>query len=241
MQYSVISTRITCLYGSQPLSVVFACKTAPFWAEYQISMGPRHDLSFCACETAWLASSLYGSQPASVVFACKTAPFWAEYQISMGPRHDLSFCACKTASLASELLVSMGPSPHVCFLDAKQRLLDRKNKSLWVPDITCRFVDAKQRDLQQNDKSIWVPALICDFFMQNSDFMTRLTSLYGSKTSSVVFACKTATYGPECESLCVPDFTCRFVHAKQRDLHQNDKLTWFTALICGFVHAKQRL
>ena len=68
-------------------------------------------------------SSLYWFQPTSVVFACKTA--W----------------------LASESLVSMGPSPHVWFLDAKQRLLERNNKSLWVPDITCRFVLVKQRDL----------------------------------------------------------------------------------------------
>ena len=100
-QYSVISTRITCLYRSQPLSVIFACKTATFGAEFQGFMGLRHDLSFCACKTAWLAS---------------------------------------------ELLVSMSPSPHVWFLDAKQRLLDRNNKSLWVPDITCRCVHAKQRD-----------------------------------------------------------------------------------------------
>ena len=85
-------------------------------------------------------SSLYGSQPSSVDFACKTG--W----------------------LASESLVSMGPSPHVWFLDATQRLMDRNNKSLWVPDVTCRFVLVKLRDLHENDKSIWVPALICVFF-----------------------------------------------------------------------------
>ena len=53
---------------------------------------------------------------------------------------------CKTAWLASELLVSIGPSLHVWFLDAKQQLLDRNNKSLCVPDITCRFVHALERD-----------------------------------------------------------------------------------------------
>ena len=104
----------------------------------------------------------------------------------MGPRLHLWFSACKTACLASELLVSMGLSPHVWVLDAKQRLMDRNNKSLWVPDIICRFVHAKQRDLHQNDKSIWVPALICGFCMQNSDFWTRITSLYVSQTSPVV-------------------------------------------------------
>ena len=46
MQYSVISTRITCLYKAQPLSVVFVGKTAIFGPEQQVSMGPRHPLSF---------------------------------------------------------------------------------------------------------------------------------------------------------------------------------------------------
>ena len=76
--------------------------------------------------------------------------------------------------------------------------------------------------------------------MQNSVISTWFTSLYGSQPSSVVFACKTATFGPVYESLCVPDLTCHFVHAKQRDLHQNIKLTWVPASICCFVHAKQR-
>ena len=57
----------------------------------------------------------------------------------------------------------------------------------------------------------------------------------------MVFACKTASFGPVYESLWVPDLTCRFVHAKQRDLHQNIKLTWVPASTCCFVHAKQRL
>ena len=98
--------------------------------------------------------------------------------------------------------------------------------------------------------------------MQNSDFWTRITSLYGSQTwpvilciyhsvistritrlygsqpSSVVFACKTATFGPEYKSLRVPDLTCCFVYAKQRDLHKNDKSIWVPALICVFFSCK---
>ena len=66
--------------------------------------------------------SLYRSQPSSVVFAFETA------------------------TLAPELRVSMGPSPHLWFLHAKQRLLDKNYKSLLVPDLTCRFMHAKQRD-----------------------------------------------------------------------------------------------
>ena len=80
MQNSVPSFRIASLYGSQPLSVVFACKTATFGAELQISMGPRHHLSFCACSTAWLVPEylVSESQHLSVVFAFKTATFGLE-------------------------------------------------------------------------------------------------------------------------------------------------------------------
>ena len=49
---SVISTRITCLYGSQPLSVSFACKTACFAVESKVCVGSSYHLSFSACKTA---------------------------------------------------------------------------------------------------------------------------------------------------------------------------------------------
>ena len=69
MQYSVISTRIACLYWSQPLSVIFACKTATFGADLQVSMVPRHNLSLCACKTAWLAPEL-------LVSMCPSPHLW---------------------------------------------------------------------------------------------------------------------------------------------------------------------
>ena len=158
--------------GSSPHLCFFSYKTASLWPDLQVIWGPYLICCFCiqnsdlwnritnlyVSQTSpvdlWRQYSvistritcLYRSQPLSVIFACKTATFGAEFQGFMGPRHDLSFCACKTAWLASEWLVSMSPSPHVWFLDAKQCLLDRNNKSLWVPDITCRCVNAKQRD-----------------------------------------------------------------------------------------------
>ena len=52
IQNSYFSTRIASLYGSQLSSVDFACKTATFESELQVSMGPRPHLSFCACKTA---------------------------------------------------------------------------------------------------------------------------------------------------------------------------------------------
>ena len=58
MQNSAISIRITSVNQSLPSSVVFGCKTATFGPQYQVSIGPRHKLSFCACKTAWFAPQL---------------------------------------------------------------------------------------------------------------------------------------------------------------------------------------
>ena len=63
--------------------------------------------------------------------------------------------------------------------------------------------------------------------MQNGVISTWNTSLYGSQLLSVVFVFKTATFLPELQVSIVPDLTCRFVHAKQRDLHKNKKLYGF--------------
>ena len=101
---------------------------------------------------------------------------------------------------------------------------------------------------------------LCFFFMQNCDFMTRLTSLCGSQPSSEVFACKPATFGPKlhvsmgprthlwfsaCKTACLaseilvsmdPNPHLGFLHAKQRLLDPNNKSLWVPDLICGFEH-----
>ena len=105
--------------------------------------------------------------------------------------------AFKTSWLAPELLVSMGPIPHLSFLHAKQRLLDQNFKSLLSPDLTYGFLHAKQRLLDQNYKSIWVPDLTYGFLQAHNVISIRITSLYGSQPSSVIFAFKTATFGSE--------------------------------------------
>ena len=55
------------------------------------------------------------------------------------------------------------------------------------------------------------------FGMQNSVPSIRITSLYGSQPLSVVFYAKRRLLYPNNKPLWVPDITCRFVHAKQRD------------------------
>ena len=146
---SAFWTRISSLYGSQTSSVVLSSHNCVLNTRikrlYVFQPSPVVLCMQNSDFSTWIAS-LYGSQPSSVFFAYKTARFGPEKQISKGPRHHLSFCACNTAWLAPELLVSMGTNPYLWFLHSKQRLLDSNNKSLRVPDITCRFVHAIQRD-----------------------------------------------------------------------------------------------
>ena len=78
MQNNMISIRNTSLYSSQHSSVVFACKTATFGPEFQVSIGPTPHLWFFAFTTATLAPEL---------------------QVSMGPSPHLWFCAFTTATV----------------------------------------------------------------------------------------------------------------------------------------------
>ena len=146
-------------------------QNSDFWTSIQVSMSTRHNLSFCACKTAWWAPELPVSMcPSSHLwvlhakqrildqnykspwvpdlicgFCMQNIDFWTGIQVSMGTRHNLSFCACKTAWLAPELPVSMCPSPRLWFLHAKQRPQGQNCMSLWVPDLTCDFLHANQR------------------------------------------------------------------------------------------------
>ena len=67
----------------------------------------------------------------------------------------------------------MGPSPHLWFLPAKELLLEQ-HTSLYGFQIS--------------------PVVLC---MQNGVISTLINSLNGSLPSSVVFACKTVTFGPD--------------------------------------------
>ena len=90
-------------------------------------------------------TSLYWTQPSSVVFACKTSTFGPAYKSLLVPDLTCRFVHVQRACLASELLVSIGPSPHLWFLHAKQRVLDQNNKSLCFPEMTCHFLYVQER------------------------------------------------------------------------------------------------
>ena len=165
--------------------------------------------------------------------------------------------------LAPELLVSMGPSHHLWFLPAKQRLYDQNYKSQWVPTLIGFFCK------QNNDFWTRITSLcgsqtstvvLC---LLNRVISTRITSFYGSQPSSVVFERKTATFGPELQVskgprphllFCVcktawlapellvsmgPSRHLWFLHAKQHLLDLNYKSLWVLDFSCSFVHAKQ--
>ena len=114
--------------------------------------------------------------------------------------------------------------------------------------------------------SLWVPVLICCFWMQNSDFWTRITSLYGSQIPPIVLCMQnsvssiriTGLYGfqPSSVVLCMQnsDFmtwlTSLYVYQTSFEVlstHNSvlstriKKTILVPAITCGFVHAKQRL
>ena len=172
MQNSVPSIRNTSLHGSQPSRVVFGCKTATYGPEKQVSMGLRHHLSLCECKTALLAldllvsmcpnphlyvflmqnsafwtriSSLYGSQTSSVVLSTHNCEINTrikrQYWIQPSP---VAFCM-QNSDFRTRITSLWGSKTSPVDFHAKQRLLDQSNKSLWVPDMTCRFVHVQQR------------------------------------------------------------------------------------------------
>ena len=100
LQNSVPSIINTSLYGSQPSSVVFGCKIASFGPELQVSMGTRHDLSFCTCTTMYLASEL---------------------PVSMGPLLHLWFLDTQQRLLELNNKSLWVPDMKCPFVHAKQR------------------------------------------------------------------------------------------------------------------------
>ena len=182
-----------------------------------------------------------GPRPHLWLWAHITACLAQESKDYMDSSPHVWFCACKSATLAHELIVSVDPSSHLWFLHAKQRLLYEHTGLYGFQTSTVASC------------------------IQNSVTSTRITSFYGFQHSSEVFACKTATLGPDLKvcmgprphlwflhakqrrldqtykSLWVLDLTCHLGHTKQRDLHQSDKSIWVPALICVFFRAKPRL
>ena len=216
MQICEFWTRITNFYGSQTLPVVLCIQNSVISTRI---------------------TSLDGSQPSSVVSACRTATSGLEKHVSMGPRHDQSFSAFKTVCLASELLVSMGPSPHLWFFSCKTATLGPDIQVCMGPRPHLLFWALISACIA---KSLWFQSPNYGFCMQNSDFRTRISSLYGSNTRPALCACRTVCLASKLLVSMGPSFHLWFLHTKQHDLHQIYKSLWVQNLTCHFVHAKQR-
>ena len=189
IQSSVISSRNSILYGYQPTSVVFACKTATFGKKITSLYGAQTSPVVLCMQNSviWtIMTSQYVFQPSSVVsLANKTATlgpdikvcmgprphlwFWAhitaclaqEYQDYMGSSPHLWLCAYKTASLGAELQVSVGSSPHLWLCAYKTASLGAELPVSVGPRSHLCFFQAKQRLLDQNYKSLLVPDMTC--------------------------------------------------------------------------------
>ena len=81
------------------------------------------------------------------------------------------------------------------------------------------------------------PVVLCKEY---SVISTRKTCLYGSQPLSVFFACKTATFGAELQTSMGHSPNLWFFHAKQRLLETNNKALCVPDITCRFVHAKER-
>ena len=201
-------------------------------------------------------TSLYLYQFSPPLYSCKTAWFASVWQVYMGSSPHQCFFSRKTATLGPYLQVCIGPRPHLWFCTCKTATLELELQVSVGPRPHMWFLHAKQRLLDQNNKSLWVP--------DKSVLSNRTTSLYGSQHSSVAFACKTATFGPELQaSVCTrPHLSfcaCKsawlapellvsmgssphlwFLQAKQRVLYPNNESLWVPDLTSHFVLAKQR-
>ena len=148
-----------------------ACKTAWLASELLVSICPSPHLwflhakerildqifkslcvpvlicGFCMQNSAFWTriSSPYESQTSSVALSTHNCELNTRKKDCIGSSPHLWLCACKTVTLGLELQVSVDQRPHLWFLQAKQRLLVQNNKSLRVPDMTCRFLHVQQR------------------------------------------------------------------------------------------------
>ena len=145
IQKSVLRSRMTIVYWSQPSSVVLCIQNSIRITSLYGSQPSSVVLWIHNRNIMTRINNLYGSQTSHVVLCMKNSVISARITSLHGSQTSPVVCACKTTWLSSEFLVSMGPSPHLWFLHAKLRLLDHNYKSLWVPDLACWFVNQKPR------------------------------------------------------------------------------------------------
>ena len=173
IQNSVISIRF---YGSQPSSVVFACKTETFGPELLVSIGPSPHLSSCGFKTAWFAP---------------------EWQVYLGSAIICGFYI-QNSDFSTRMTSVYGFHPSHVVLYIHNRDFRIRLTSLYWSQTSSVVLSTHNGVLSSRISSLYVfqpsRVVLC---MQNIDFRTGVTSLCGSQTSLEVFACKTVTLGPD--------------------------------------------
>ena len=125
------------------------------------------------CDFRTRIRSLYESQTSPMVFCIQNSDFSIRIACLYVSQPSSVVFEFKSATLAKELQVSMGPSPYLWFLQAKHDLSSK------IASLYCSQTS---------------PVVLC---FQNNVISIGSTSLYGSLPSSMVFACKTASFGSE--------------------------------------------
>ena len=127
------------------------------------------------------------------------------------------FFAFKTATLAPELQVTMGPSPPLSFCACKTNVISIRITSLYGFQSSSVF-----------------------FACKTASFGSELQISMGPRLHLRFFAFKTPPLAPELLVSMGSSPHLWFFQAKQRLLHQNYKFLWVPDLTCRFVRAKQR-
>ena len=99
----------------------------------------------------------------------------------------------------------MGPNPYLWFLDAKQQLMDRNNKTLWVPDVTCRF-EAELQVFKGTRPHVSFCACKTEWFAPEWQVYI------GSNPHLCFCACKTAPLGTDLQVCMGPSPNLYFEH-----------------------------
>ena len=186
-----------------------ACKTAWFAPEWQVYMGSSHYLLFFLHAKQWLYDQTYKSVlvPAlNFVFCVQNSNFWRRIKSLYGSlTSPVILCmqnsvisititslygsqplsldfACKPATFGAKLQVYLGPSPHLWFMYAKQRLVDQ-NTSPYVYQTSPVVLCIQTSVISTRITSLYVfqpsHVVLC---IQNSDFWMGITNLYESQT-----------------------------------------------------------
>ena len=122
-------------------------------------------------------TSLCGSQPSFVVLCLQNSVISTRITSLHSSQHSSVVFACKTATFGAELQASQ-TSPV----------------DLWMPNSVFR---------SRMKIGYWSQPSFVVLCIQNNVISIRITGLHGFQSSFVVFACKTATLGPEVQvSMC---------------------------------------